>query len=334
MRLRKGLPKGFGRSLILGLLVLIFYGTAVLSYCQFQAEPSEAIFLSGEYLSAAQGEEILKSMEKAEEKSAVCFYWDGGITTLRDPDYGRSAQVMAGALVGEGRLYDWRLTGLGKTDREGCVIDIDTAEKLFGTKKAEGRSLIMNEKKYQVRQVLPWKQRMILSRPQNKEILCSRVFFKGSGVLGEKTSDQFLMAYGLSGTALDTGFLKGAAGFFLMLFPAAVFLFLFKKAYREAKKYKGKEAGFWIWRGACFILVAFVLGFLWNKIEIPKDWIPSVWSDFQFWQDKFKEAGENFRMFLMMPKTVLQAENISSCIRTVFFSVSALIFSFMMKISN
>ncbi len=114
MRLRKGLPKGFGRSLILGLLVLIFYGTAVLSYCQLQAEPSEAIFLSGEYLSAAQGEEILKSMEKAEEKSAVCFYWDGGITTLRDPDYGRSAEVMAGALVGDGSLYEWRLTGLGK----------------------------------------------------------------------------------------------------------------------------------------------------------------------------------------------------------------------------
>lgn len=334
MRPGKGLPKGFGRSLILGLLILIFYGEAVLSYCQLQAEPSEAIFLSGEYPKTEQAEEILKSMERADDKSAVCFYWDGGITTLRDPDYGRSAQVMAGALVGEGRLYDWRLTGLGKTDREGCVIDIDTAEKLFGTKKAEGRSLIMNEKTYQVRQVLPWKQRMILTRPQNKEILCSRVFFKGSGVLGEKTSDQFFMAYGLSGTALDTGFLKGAAGFFLMLFPAAVFLFLFKKAYREAKKYKGKEAGFWIWRGACFILVAFVLGFLWNKIEIPKDWIPSVWSDFQFWQDKFKEAGENFRMFLMMPKTVLQAENIFACIRTAVFSVSALIFSFQIKISN
>lgn len=334
MRPGKGLPKGFGKSLVLVLLVLVFYGEAVLSYCRFQEEPSEAIFLSGEYLSAAQGEEILKSMEKAEEKSVACFYWDGGTVTLRDPDYGRSAQVMAGALVGEGRLYDWRLTGLGKTDREGCVIDIDTAEKLFGTKKAEGRSLIMNEKKYQVRQVLPWKQRMILTRPQNKEILCSRVFFKNSGVLGEKTTDQLMMAYGLSGTALDMGFLRGAAGFFLLLFPAAVFLFLFKKAYREAKRYKGKEAGFWIWRGACFILAACVLGFFWNKTEIPKDWIPSVWSDFQFWQDKFKEAGENFRMFLMMPKTVLQAENISACIRTAFFSLWALFISLRLKIFN
>ncbi len=129
----------------------------------------------------------------------------------------------------------------------------------------------------------------------------------------EKTSDQFLMAYGLSGTALDTGFLKGAAGFFLMLFPAAVFLFLFKKAYREAKKYKGKEAGFWIWRGACFILAAFVLGFLWNKIEIPKDWIPSVWSDFQFWQDKFKEAGENFRIFSSGRINLKRQEKISAC---------------------
>lgn len=334
MRPGKGLPKGFGKSLVLVLLVLVFYGEAVLSYCRFQEEPSEAIFLSGEYLSAAQGEEILKSMEKAEEKSVACFYWDGGTVTLRDPDYGRSAQVMAGALVGEGRLYDWRLTGLGKTDREGCVIDIDTAEKLFGTKKAEGRSLIMNEKKYQVRQVLPWKQRMILTRPQNKEILCSRVFFKNSGVLGEKTTDQLMMAYGLSGTALDMGFLRGAAGFFLLLFPAAVFLFLFKKAYREAKRYKGKEAGFWIWRGACFILAACVLGFFWNKTEIPKDWIPSVWSDFQFWQDKFKEVGENFRMFLMMPKTVLQAENISACIRTAFFSLWALFISLRLKIFN
>lgn len=334
MRPGKGLPKGFGKSLVLALLVLVFYGEAVLSYCRFQEEPSEAIFLSGEYLSAAQGEEILKSMEKAEEKSVACFYWDGGTVTLRDPDYGRSAQVMAGALVGEGRLYDWRLTGLGKTDREGCVIDIDTAEKLFGTKKAEGRSLVMNEKKYQVRQVLPWKQRMLLIRPQNKEILCSRVFLKNSGVLGEKTTDQLMMAYGLSGTALDMGFLRGAAGFFLLLFPAAVFLFLFKKAYREAKRYKGNEMGFWVWRGACFILAACVLGFFWNKTEIPKDWIPSVWSDFQFWQDKFREAGENFRMFLMMPKTVLQAENISACIRTAFFSLWALFFSLRLKIFN
>lgn len=47
-----------------------------------------------------------------------------------------------------------------------------------------------------------------------------------------------------------------------------------------------------------------------ENMEIPQEWIPSRWSDFQFWSDKFRELEEKVRLFLMLPKTVGQAENI------------------------
>ena len=41
---------------------------------------------------------------------------------------------------------------------------------------------------------------------------------------------------------------------------------------------------------------------LWKNMEIPQEWIPSRWSDFQFWSDKFRELEEKVRLFLMLQR--------------------------------
>ena len=78
-----------------------------------------------------------------------------------------------------------------------------------------------------------------------------------------------------------------------------------------------------MWTGACVLIVAAAAVMLWNNIEIPRDWIPSRWSDFQFWSDKFRELEEKVRLFLMLPKTVLQAENISGFVKCVGCSMGS-----------
>lgn len=312
------------KGLALGVLTLVLYGSAVFFFCNFQEEPSVSVFLSSVYPDGEQAEEILEAGKRAGAETDVCFYWDGGMDSITEPEYGRSVQVLIGGLYGNAALYDWRLNSFWEGDRGGCVIDERSAWELFGTKQAEGRYLKLRGKQYQVRQVLPWNQNICLIRPEKTEAVCTRVFLKNEKTGAEKTAEQFLMGNGLSGTVVDGGSLHGAAMLLLALLPAAVFFYLLKWACREKKAYSEKEGGYWLWVGTSALLIGTAAAVLWNKVEIPGDWIPSRWSDFQFWSDRFRSLGETLRLFIMLPKTVLQAENIFTFIQCAVCSVSAL----------
>lgn len=155
----------------------------------------------------------------------------------------------------------------------------------------------------------------------------TRVFLKNEKLQDSKTAEQFLMAYGLNGTVVDSGFLISAARMLLLIFPGIVMGILFLKANRERRICRKEQAAaFWMWTGACVLIVAAAAVLLWKNMEIPQEWIPSRWSDFQFWSDKFRELEEKVRLFLMLPKTVGQAENISGFVKCVGCSVGAVVF--------
>lgn len=316
-------PKDWWKRLLLGVLVLIFYGASVFCCFQIQREPSVTVFLSDFFPDGNQAEDILKSMEDTDQDMGLCFFREGGMETLEEPDYGRSTAVMTGEIAGDASFYDWRLAGLLFQDREGCVLDSVSAVKLFGTEEAEGRWLRFRGKEYQVRRVLPWKQRLLLISPEDSSDSYNRVFVKRRDPEMGKTPEQFLMGYGLSGTVVEGGFLRGTALTALLLFPAAVGWFLWKTARKEQKIYSFRQWDYWIWTGALLLLVGTVGMILWNTIRVPGDWIPSRWSDFSFWSDRFSAAAENIRWFLALPKTAIQAENIIFCIKSLFFSLGA-----------
>ena len=316
--------KDWRKRLLSAVFALIFYGAAVFFFCQIQREPSVTVFLSDFFPDGNQAEDILKSMEKTEQQDrGLCFFREGGMETLEDPEYGRSTSAMTGEIVGDASLYDWRLAGLLSQDRQGCVLDRVSAVKLFGTEEAEGRWLLFQGKEYQVRKVLPWKQRMFLTASKDSTDTYDRVFVKRRDSEMGKTTEQLLMGYGLSGTAVEGGFLRGTALMALLLFPAAAGWVLWKTARMEQKKYSFRQGDYWIWTGALLLLAVTGIMILWNTIRIPGDWIPSRWSDFTFWSERFFDAADNIRWFLMLPKTVLQTENIVFCIKSLFFSLGA-----------
>lgn len=317
----RAFPKGWWKRLLLGSLVLIFYGVAVFYYGQMQPEPSVPVFLSNYFPDGDQAEDILKIMEKTDQDRGICFFREGGMETLEEPEYGRSTVVMTGEMIGEASLYDWRLAGLLFPDRVGCVLDSVSAVKLFGTENAEGRWLRFQGKEYQVRKVIPWKQRLLLISPEDPDGSYNRVFVKKEDSEMGKTPEQILMSCGLSGTIVEGGFLSGIALMALVFFPAAVGWSLWKSARTEQKKYFFRQADYWIWTGALLLLGVTGGMILWNTFRIPGDWIPSRWSDFTFWSERFSSAAENIQRFLILPKTMIQSENIIFCVKSLFFSL-------------
>lgn len=304
-------------------VILFFYGEAVFSWSRIQAEPAEILFLSGIRPEKEEAEKLLETMNTAQPEASVCFLWDGGLETVTEPEYGRSTEVMTMGILGPAGLYDSRIHGFSGSDQEGCVLDEAAAQELFGTRKAQGRVLCLNGASYQVRQVLPWNQKLLLVSQKETSQPCDRAFLKKENSPFFKSAEQFFGNYGLQGMAADGNFLQGTAFLFLLPLPAAVLLFLFFQALQQRKKEEKKGRSFWLWTGALVLPILTAGLFLFVKLRIPGEWIPSRWSDFSFWADNIRKAGENLRWFLFLPKTAIQAENLLCFFRTVVFSLTA-----------
>ena len=82
---------------------------------------------------------------------------------------------------------------------------------------------------------------MILIRPEKEETVYTRVFLKNERLQDSKTAEQFLMAYGLNGMVVDSGFLMSTARMLLLIFPGIVLGALFLKRQTRREGFAGGE---------------------------------------------------------------------------------------------
>lgn len=238
---------------VMGVLCL-FYGLRLCG--MLQENPAASVFLSGTYPDQGQVAEILEKESRAELPTDACFYWDGGISVLQSIKYGTQKEAMVCGLLGDASLYDRRVQGFSKEDREGCVIDEKTSYALFGSREAVGSEILLNGKTYIVRDTISWKQPAILIRPTDSKTLYTRAFVRPQqGETKKNAGEAFLLRNGLSGISTQ-------------------------------------------------------------NMELSKDWIPGKWSDFSFWSEKWKELSESFQMYLILPKTPEEAEQIVRVFQT------------------
>ncbi len=193
------IPEFSWKRLLVCLLASLCFLYGLKELMSMPRENSLSVFLEESYPDQSRAEEILKNIRKQENEAEVCFYWDGGFMKAEDTGYGHQAEVYVAGLLGNTRLYDWRLGGLAEDDRDGCVISRKTAEELFGTQNATGNVLTVNGETYTVRQVIPWKESLLLIRPREKDTVYTRIFLKMQGDTGKTKASQFLMENGLTG---------------------------------------------------------------------------------------------------------------------------------------
>lgn len=197
-KIRK-IPEFSWKRLFICLLAGLCFLYGLKELISMPRENSLSVFLEGSCPDQSRAEEILKNVRNQENMADICFYWDGGFMKAEDTGYGHQTEVYVAGLLGNARLYDWRLGGLAEDDKDGCVISRKTAEELFGTPNATGNILIVNGETYTVRQVLPWKESLLLIRPREKDTVYTRIFLKMQGDTEKAKVSQFLMENGLTG---------------------------------------------------------------------------------------------------------------------------------------
>lgn len=295
---------------MLWLLVLLFYMEGAKLYLALEPLYGIPVFFTDTWPDGQEVTRILETEKEKELPADLCFYHDGGLVTLHEEGYGRQAQAAAAGIQGAAFLYDRRANGFAENDRNGCMIDEQTARELFGTTEAVGRNVAWGEESFQIREILPLKERIFLYHPKEKDAEYTRIFVgQKEGESVRNTVSQVLMSYGLDGMIVEGESLKLISLLGMLLVPLALFVFLFS--------YLGK--------GSRVLLAVLLAVLIWRTVRIPLDWLPGRWSDFSFYPQRIGEETEKLRLYLFLPKTAVQTENFIRICKSVLCSAAAFV---------
>lgn len=228
---------------------------------------------------------------------------------LSNCDLNRTTEAELVELAGNMQLAagDCLLQGnfVAASDRKGCVLSKETAYQLFGTVKPIGETIwILQAEEERIHKV-PYEVRGVLNR---KDSLCMiqsnrdsypyiRVKAKGVPLSLVKQRLAGLLP-GETSWYSESDFYIGI-GCFILSLPLWVLLYQF---IRWGRQYTGTmKTSVWreVWKcGLVIVGIVLVFGIVKMSIRFSEDYIPTAWSDFEFWGELFRQKIEMIRILI------------------------------------
>lgn len=211
--------------------------------------------------------------------------------------------------------------GFGDDD-EGCVVSSKTAWELFGSTNVTGSWITVKGQRFVIRGVTAASYPMVILPAKRLETgFFSNISFSYSGQEGlEGQAEEMIMRFGLPrhGIRINGSMYYAVVRFFYTL-PGWALLLSFGLFARRVKM--GKKR---LWNVFSFAVTAGIAAvLLWYGCRFPGDFIPSRWSDFSFYAEKFRQVRENLFDIATLPKTRWDVEMIRAFKTSVFCSAGA-----------
>lgn len=319
-------------SFLLLALGMVFYARAV-TLCQ-RAEPQMG--LTYVYLRQSVGSAAVARMgeQEAQEEAPVrfCFWGQGGETTLSCGTTFASCSVnqilLAGnpALLGAGSL----------TMQRGVLLDEDTAQTLFRSPSCGGQTVQRNGADCPVLGTVDAFQPCLvrLAEKEDGKALSWCVLelpAEKSRLLGEA----FLLRHGLSGTVLDYYPFWALTKNGLLLFPLVLLLGLchMVRGKKRFLSFSGIRSGAQLAiLGRTLLSLCLLLAGLWllgKRLVIPRDMIPSRWSDFSFWGSWWESQKQNLFAIVSSSPSTEQLQMVGNMIKSIGNATAAFLLAAM-----
>lgn len=224
----------------------------------------------------AEAEAIWQREAEEERSVGFCLYGPGQAQSLSCPETGKTTQTPVTAVYGNTALLGAEALSWSR----GCTPDRQTARNLFGTDQLGAQQVRFAGETLPALAVHEALTPGVLVSAGAEDTL-TRCVLAGWDENGAQTAQAFLLRHGLSGTVLNyfplLAWAKNAA-----LLPLWGLLAL------ASLQAGGKKRifGFLLALAGGAVLVRFLV--------IPRDAIPSRWSDFSFWGSLFQARRENF----------------------------------------
>lgn len=255
----------------LGLLAAGLYVLAIFFCRSAEPEAKKSRFLLNQSIDAATAEDIFTREQALPEPVGFCFWGEAGVKTVSCPETGGTSRVTTVCLSGNPELLDAGVLAW----QDGCLLDTDTAQTLFGTADCGGQTLLMDGKIYRVLGTFSGLQSTIVTKAEDEHgAILSRCILSPPAPQSGQTGENFLLRHNLQGTAIDVYSLWILLRNWLVLCPLLPVL---ADLHRRRKNFREKAN--WL----PLAVESLAVLFLWRQIEIPASFLPDQWSDFSFW---------------------------------------------------
>ena len=210
------------------------------------------------------------------------------------------------------------------SDTQGCAVSSGLAFSLWGSTQVLGVQVRIEGEVFYVRGVFEDDNARVFRQAEfDKTLSNMQLTFPGGGT--REDAERYLTAANfMGGTILDLP-LMGRGFRILFRFPAIVLAFgIIVRLLRRARKLWHYQA--WLFSYLPFVLaVLAVLMLCIDLPEIPSSFIPSKWSDFEFWKDLFLSHWKNVTRWTSAAPTFRDKELWGSASAMLLLSIFATI---------
>ncbi len=259
-----------------------------------------------------------------EEPVGLCFWGEKQEQLVTCLETGGAAVVMQIPMAGNPELMEAGIL----TFQRGCLVDEQTAYDLFGTTQVGSQVLWHDGKSYPVLGTVEAPRRtMVMMADGDSEM--NRLVLALSPEAGTMAGPQCLIRWGVSGTVLDSTFIWSLLHNLLLIFPGIFVIILcnyLASGWRELTMdgiLYGQQLKSWV---KVIFAVTVALGMLLIlacQIVIPKDMIPTKWSDFGFWQRWWESEKENAIRLLFTPLGNGQLKILLNMVKSAVTNIAA-----------
>jgi hypothetical protein len=316
-------------------LAILLALALVASACSFAAiaqlrEVQSVVALkgTGAALTAAQVDAMLDENKRLKEPYALVAWGVKESTSVENADLKRLAPVKVLLAKGElGLIFPGSF--LVPERPEDCIIDSETAQKLFGDTAALGAKITYQGKEYTVAGVIENANRLFIIQPSSPdETGFDSLTIKGDGFttptsLQEMVSQRFSFPCEILG--YDNLYV---IAWYLWWIPLALLtILLLRFAWRQFKVEHRKGLYHWFWL-AFFVLVCcgFLIPFA-LTLYVPADALPSKWSNFKLWENSFEARKESLLFLFQAPVRAPELWIYAAFFKATALSISALCLS-------
>lgn len=222
-------------------------------------------------------------------------------------------------------------------NEEGCLIDKKTAYTLFGSTNAKGQVVKYGDRDLTVIGIHEGLDNTIIvqalkgSKEYSDNNAEKNVNDDVTGIaIGVKENvdrsvKAFTDRYGVMATSVSNRIYYNIAFWISLILPLIIISSVVFKLIKRIRKLKRKPVLFLIYTLITVVVLAIFIKILDLELKIPYDLIPNKWSDFGYWSDLYKKYSTDFKEVMYMKKYNFDIPSIEASIKSIFFSIVALL---------
>lgn len=212
-------------------------------------------------------------------------------------------------------------------NEEGCLLDKKTAYTLFGSTNVKGQVIKYGERELTVIGIHEGLDNTVIVQALKDSKNNDDVTGIAIGVNENEDGSVkvFKNRYSVMATSVSNRIYYNIAFWISLILPLIIISSVVFKLIKRIRKLKRKPVLFLIYIGITVVVIAIFIKILDLELKIPYDLIPNRWSDFGYWSELFKKYSTDLREVMYMKKYNFDIPSIEASIKSIFFSIVALL---------